>query len=103
MGISATSAARVLEKRSEYEAIQALEDLTGDMVKTLQALADQGQVMADGGRSMYAFFLPTICSCAMDDYIAIASVMSNWPNVLRVISLFGMSTTLLGVVLRLIQ
>ncbi|KAG9032350.1 hypothetical protein FS837_002765 [Tulasnella sp. UAMH 9824] len=70
-GSSAQSAAlRLLEKRQEWEAIAALDEATEEIVKSLEQLAAQGNVMADGGR-------------------AVASVMNNWPNVLRVISLFA--------------
>ncbi|KAG8934800.1 hypothetical protein FRC03_003979 [Tulasnella sp. 419] len=62
--------ARVLEKRQEWEAIAALDETTTEIVQTLEALAAQSDLIADGGK-------------------AIASVMANWPNVLRIIGLFG--------------
>ncbi|KAG8880597.1 hypothetical protein FRB97_009522 [Tulasnella sp. 331] len=63
-------AARLLDKRAELEAVTNLDETTAEIVKVLVDLAKEGNVMADGGR-------------------AIAGVMINWPNVLRVIDLFG--------------
>ncbi|KAG8956159.1 hypothetical protein FRC04_004234 [Tulasnella sp. 424] len=66
---------RLLEKRQEWEAIAALDETTEEIVKSLEQLAAQGNIMADGGR--------------VTAISAVASVMNNWPNVLRVISLFA--------------
>ncbi|KAG9005014.1 hypothetical protein FRB94_001904 [Tulasnella sp. JGI-2019a] len=62
-------ATRLLDKRAELEAVTNLDETTAEVVKVLVDLAKEGNIMADGGR-------------------AIAGVMINWPNVLRVIDLF---------------
>lgn len=41
---------RLLEKRQEWEAIAALDETTEEIVKSLEQLAAQGNIMADGGR-----------------------------------------------------
>lgn len=41
---------RLLEKRQEWEAIAALDEATEEIVKSLEQLAAQGNIMADGGR-----------------------------------------------------
>ncbi|KAG8979361.1 hypothetical protein FRC05_008345 [Tulasnella sp. 425] len=42
---------RLLEKRQEWEAIAALDETTEEIVKSLEQLAAQGNIMADGGRA----------------------------------------------------
>ncbi|KAG8898591.1 hypothetical protein FRB99_007335 [Tulasnella sp. 403] len=66
---SQSVASKLLEKRQEWEAIAALDDATAEIVRTLEKIAAQSNIMADGGR-------------------AVAAVMANWPNVLHIISLF---------------
>ncbi|KAG8987561.1 hypothetical protein FRB90_003275 [Tulasnella sp. 427] len=79
---------RLLEKRQEWEAIAALDEATEEIVKSLEQLAAQGNIMADGGRGK-SDKSPKPFSPCNNARLAVASVMNNWPNVLRVISLFA--------------
>ena len=41
---------RLNEKKQEYEAIAALDEAAAEITKNLEAIAAQGNIMADGGR-----------------------------------------------------
>lgn len=47
---NAASAHRLLEKKKEYEAVAALERASALFVKRIEALADDGQIIADAGQ-----------------------------------------------------
>jgi len=47
-------AARILEKRQEWEAVNALEQTTTEIKTLLENLANQANIMADGGQSLFS-------------------------------------------------
>ena len=47
---SAAAAAKLLEKKKEFEAIQALERASGEFLKRVDVLGDDFEVLADAGR-----------------------------------------------------
>ncbi|KZT56222.1 hypothetical protein CALCODRAFT_497658 [Calocera cornea HHB12733] len=61
-------AQRLLEKQHEWQGVALLKHASGRMLQQVESLAREGDVMADGGK-------------------AIGSVLANWPNVFRIISL----------------
>ncbi|KZO90739.1 hypothetical protein CALVIDRAFT_490033 [Calocera viscosa TUFC12733] len=61
-------AQRLLEKQHEWQGVAMLKEASGRMLQQVESLAREGDVMADGGK-------------------AIGSVLANWPNVFRIISL----------------
>ena len=40
---------RLQDKRQEWEAVTALEEMTGDIAKSLRDISARGNIMADGG------------------------------------------------------
>ena len=48
--INPNTNARILEKRKEYEALQALERASSEYVRRMKALAQDCEVMEDGGK-----------------------------------------------------
>ncbi|KAI9572379.1 hypothetical protein HD554DRAFT_2015498 [Boletus coccyginus] len=66
---NAASAHRLLEKKKEYEAVAALERASALFVKRIEALADDGQIIADAGQVH-------------------GQVLEQWPNMFRILGLF---------------
>ncbi|TFK90398.1 hypothetical protein K466DRAFT_517240 [Polyporus arcularius HHB13444] len=66
---SAAAAAKLLEKKKEFEAVAALERASAQFVKRIEELGDDFDVMADAG-------------------IVHGQVLEQWPNMFRILSLF---------------
>ncbi|KAI0717277.1 hypothetical protein C8T65DRAFT_717368 [Cerioporus squamosus] len=66
---SAAAAAKLLEKKKEFEAVTALERASAQFVKRMEELGDDFDVMADAG-------------------IVHGQVLEQWPNMFRILSLF---------------
>lgn len=49
-GSQARQTTRLYEKRLEWEAVAALDEMTGEMAKALKDIASQGNIIADNGR-----------------------------------------------------
>ncbi|CAE6488321.1 unnamed protein product [Rhizoctonia solani] len=65
---SSVAQQRYIDKKAEYEGVSALNAASELMVQQLEDIANRTDLMADGG-------------------VAIGSVLSNWPNVWRIIGL----------------
>jgi len=66
---STAAAARLLEKKKEYEAVAALERASANFLKRIEELGDDFDVMADAGQVH-------------------GQVLEQWPNMFRILSLF---------------
>ncbi|GBE81337.1 hypothetical protein SCP_0310640 [Sparassis crispa] len=66
---NAAAAAKLLEKKKEYEAAAALERASLNFVRRIEELGDDFDVMADAGRVH-------------------GQVLEQWPNMFRILSLF---------------
>ncbi|KAI0768727.1 hypothetical protein BD413DRAFT_614232 [Trametes elegans] len=66
---SAAAAAKLLEKKKEYEAVVALERASAQFLKRIEGLGEDFDVVADAG-------------------IVHGQVMEQWPNMFRILSLF---------------
>ncbi|KAI0674765.1 hypothetical protein C8Q78DRAFT_1008790 [Trametes maxima] len=66
---SAAAAAKLLEKKKEYEAVAALERASAQFLKRIEDIGDDFDVIADAG-------------------IVHGQVLEQWPNMFRILSLF---------------
>ncbi|KAI0780009.1 hypothetical protein C8Q74DRAFT_1262563 [Fomes fomentarius] len=66
---SAAAAAKLLEKKKEFEAVAALERASAQFLKRIEDLGDDFDVMADAG-------------------LVHGQVLEQWPNMFRILSLF---------------
>ncbi|OSX66700.1 hypothetical protein POSPLADRAFT_1053321 [Postia placenta MAD-698-R-SB12] len=66
---NAAAAARLLEKKKEYEMVAALDRASAQFVKRLEELSNDFDVMADAGTVH-------------------GQVLEQWPNMFRILSLF---------------
>ncbi|RPD58505.1 hypothetical protein L227DRAFT_654867 [Lentinus tigrinus ALCF2SS1-6] len=66
---NAAAAAKLLEKKKEFEAVAALERASAQFLKRIDELGDDFDVMADAG-------------------IVHGQVLEQWPNMFRILSLF---------------
>ncbi|RPD63713.1 hypothetical protein L227DRAFT_359230 [Lentinus tigrinus ALCF2SS1-6] len=66
---SAAAAAKLVEKKKEFEAVAALERASAQFLKRIEDLGDDFDVMADAG-------------------IVHGQVLEQWPNMFRILSLF---------------
>ncbi|KAJ3559370.1 hypothetical protein NM688_g389 [Phlebia brevispora] len=62
-------ARKLLEKKKEFEAVQALERASAKFLKRMEDLGDDFDVIADAG---------TVCG----------QVLEQWPNMFRILNLF---------------
>ncbi|KAH9945689.1 hypothetical protein B0H21DRAFT_791554, partial [Amylocystis lapponica] len=67
--INAAAAAKLLEKKKEFEAVAALERASDNFVKRIEELGDDFDVMAEAGRVH-------------------GQVLEQWPNMFRILGLF---------------
>ncbi|KAI0644579.1 hypothetical protein C8Q79DRAFT_781676 [Trametes meyenii] len=68
---SAAAAAKLLEKKKEYEAVAALERASAQFLKRIEDIGDDFDVIADAG-------------------IVHGQVLEQWPNMFRILNLFCM-------------
>ncbi|KAM5543144.1 hypothetical protein V8D89_003018 [Ganoderma adspersum] len=66
---NAAAAAKLLEKKKEFEAVAALERASAQFLKRIEELGDDFDTMADAG-------------------IVHGQVLEQWPNMFRILSLF---------------
>ena len=82
--------ARINEKKAELENLKQLKDLSAALAGQMQMLEDKLATLSDGTegmRSIYSFgFGQPLIS------LAVATVLSNWHNVLRAISMASSSS-----------
>ncbi|PIL34053.1 hypothetical protein GSI_03762 [Ganoderma sinense ZZ0214-1] len=66
---STAAAAKLLEKKKEFEAVAALERASAQFLKRIEELGDDFDIMADAGTVH-------------------GQVLEQWPNMFRILSLF---------------
>ena len=86
---NAASAAKLLEKKKEYEAVVALERASTQFLKRIESLGDDFDVIADAGIGM----LPR---CMVYRFLTVGrtvhgQVLEQWPHMFKILSLFCMS------------
>ena len=77
--------ARINEKKAELESLKQLRDLSAGLAGQMQMLEEKLSTLSDGAEGMdYGLGFGTIL---ITIYLAVATVMGNWHNVLRAISM----------------
>ncbi|KAH9929617.1 uncharacterized protein BXZ73DRAFT_48027 [Epithele typhae] len=66
---SAAAAAKLVEKKKEFEAVAALEKASAQFLKRIEGLGDDFEVMAEAG-------------------VVHGQVLEQWPNMFRILELF---------------
>ena len=81
--INPNTSAKILEKRKEFEALQALERASSEYVRRMRALAQDCEIMADGGKGLvisriHAFHIfKSICTSAGGGDVTMATYVPN--------------------------
>lgn len=52
LGTNVSSVTRLLEKRKEYAAVNALDKISSELAERLEGLGDDCEIMAEAGQSM---------------------------------------------------
>ena len=92
--------ARINEKKAELEHLKQLKDLSGGIVAQMQTLEEKLSMLSDGteGSQVFSFTIPPqlYSTSALTKQqivtIAVAMVLSNWHNILRVINMASSKT-----------
>ena len=84
--VNPVTAAKLLEKKKEFEAVQALERASTQFLRRIEGLGDDFDVMADAGvgESFSCLSHP----CATVQCAVCGQVLEQWPNMFRILSLF---------------
>ena len=86
---SAAAAAKLLEKKKEFEAVVALERASAQFLKRIEELGDDFDTMADAGIGAYILALDSSRKYLMlIPHIVHGQVLEQWPNMFRILSLF---------------
>ena len=86
---NAAAAAKLLEKKKEFEAVVALERASAQFLKRIEDLGEDFDTMADAGIGAYILALDSSRKYLMlISHIVHGQVLEQWPNMFRILSLF---------------
>lgn len=78
--------ARITEKRAELENLKQLRDLSAGVAAQMQTLQKKLSMLSNGTEGLFQCFVH-MPACANGRSTAVATVLSNWHNVLRAINM----------------
>ena len=85
---SATAQKYLTDKKKEYDALNALEGSTAELIRRMEAMAEDSEAMASAGKGtanlpLYIFF----CSSNHLNVVH-GDVLAQWPQMFRILGLF---------------
>lgn len=87
---SAQLNAKLLEKKKEYDALQALERSSEAYVRRMEAFDVDCNLMADSGKGEeYALMLDLLELMKLGSRTVLGDVLAQWPEMFRILSLSG--------------
>lgn len=89
VGQSPILIARINEKRAELENLKQLRDMSAELAAQMQTLEEKLSMLSDGteGPTKSFSYLARLQVITKGDCTAVATVLSNWHNVLRAINM----------------